>query len=189
MTTKLEKQRAEIQSAVEELAKNFPTNPTNIESIYNVLTDHLNRNPFIFGAAFAFAPEISNASPFVFRVEKGLEQKDIAAELDYTQALRYSVSVEIGQAVWSVPYFDIGGAGEDVLLMTYSSPLFNYEDSSLLGILTSDLLIAQLEKPREGYLCSQTSFCLRFSRIRCFACRFNPEQQANTALRESTLPY
>jgi len=51
----------------------------------------------------------------------------------------------LGEAVWSRPYFDVGGAGEDVLLTTYSIPLFDKTDSSLIGVLTSDLLLGTFE--------------------------------------------
>ena len=53
-------------------------------------------------------------------------KKDIATELNYaTEADCYTVSIAARQAVWSEPYFDVGGAGESVLMMTYSMPLYD----------------------------------------------------------------
>lgn len=53
----------------------------------------------------------------------------------------YSVPAETGEAVWSPPYFDVGGAGESILLTTYSIPVFSGDD--LVGVVTSDILLAQ----------------------------------------------
>lgn len=141
------KNRAEIQTAIEELANDFDPNPTNIDSIYHSLTNYLNNQPLIFGAAFAFSPQILKMSPFVFRGDNGMEYKDIAHNIDYTTAIWYEVPVNRRKALWSVPYFDFGRAGESLLLTTYSIPLFKQEDSSLIGVLTSDLMLAKILEP------------------------------------------
>ena len=82
----------------------------------------------------------------MFRGENGLEQKDIASKIDYTKSIWYEVPLNLGQAIWSVPYFDFGGVSEDILLTTYSIPLFNQQDSSFFGVLTSNYLLARIEK-------------------------------------------
>ena len=72
-------------------------------------------------------------------------KKDIATELNYaTEADCYTVSIAARQAVWSEPYFDVGGAGESVLMMTYSMPLYD-TNQQLIGVLTSDFLLSSLE--------------------------------------------
>jgi len=147
MTAELEQNKAEIQAATGKLAEIFNPSLPDINSIFFALTNHLSIHPFIFGATFAFASQIKNAAPFVFRGENGLEHKDIASKFDYTKAVWYEVPVNIGEPIWSVPYFDFGGASEDILLTTYSIPLFNQQDSSLIGVLTSSYLLAKIEMP------------------------------------------
>jgi sigma-B regulation protein RsbU (phosphoserine phosphatase) len=145
MTAGLEQNKTAIQAATEQLAENFNFSFPDINFIFSTLANHLNINPAIFGATFAFSSHLKNAAPFVFRGENGLEYQDIASKFDYTKALWYDVPVNTGKAIWSVPYFDIGGASEDILLTTYSIPLFNQQDSRLLGVLTSHYLLAKIE--------------------------------------------
>lgn len=146
MTAELNQKKAEMRAATEKLAHSFNPSPPDINSIFVALTNHLNSNPSIFSAAFAFSSEIKNSAPFVFRGENGLEQKDIASKIDYTKLIWYEVPLNLGQAIWSVPYFDFGGVSEDILLTTYSIPLFNQQDSSFFGVLTSNYLLARIEK-------------------------------------------
>ncbi len=147
MTAELELKKAQIRAATEKLAQSFNPSPPDINSIFVALTNHLNSHPSIFGATFAFSSQIKNAAPFVFRSDNGLEHKDIASKIDYTKSIWYEVALNTGQAAWSVPYFDFGGASEDILVTTYSIPLFKKQDSSFFGVLTSNYLLAKIEKP------------------------------------------
>jgi hypothetical protein len=139
-TTNLEAQKAEIKAAVSELANKLSQSAINPNSINEILTTHLNKHPVIFGTAFAFSPRIRKASPFVFRGDKGLVSKDIATEIDYTTTAWYANPMRTGDAVWSKPYFDVGGAGESTLMTTYSVPIYD-KSSRFIGVLTSDLLL------------------------------------------------
>jgi hypothetical protein len=139
-----DKTRKIIQEATEKLADNFQHAPLNIDDIFVSLTDHLRKNSVIVSSAFAFSPEISFSCPFVFRGINGFESRDIAIEFPYTNTIWYDVPVKQKKAIWSVPYFDIGKAGEDILLTTYSIPIFK-ENSMLTGVIISDLLLARLE--------------------------------------------
>lgn len=136
----LDAQKAEIQAAVKELANKLSQSEINPNSINKILTTHLNNHPVIFGAAFAFSPRIRNASPFVFRGETGLVSKNIATQIDYTTTAWYAKPMRTGDAVWSNPYFDVGGAGESILMTTYSVPIYG-ANSRFMGVLTSDFLL------------------------------------------------
>lgn len=133
-----------IQEATEKLASYFQPLPLDIDDIFTVLKNHLRQNSAILGTAFAFSPEIRLSCPFVFRDINGFKSKDIAKNFNYNNTVWYDVPVKQRKAVWSVPYFDIGKAGEDILLTTYSIPVFD-EDFRLLGVIISDLLLARLE--------------------------------------------
>ncbi len=136
--------RKVIQKETEELVPYFQYTSVDIDDIYVCLTNHLIRQPKILGSAFAFSPEILCSCPFVLRDKSGFQNKDIAKESMYSNALWYEIPVKQRKAVWSVPYFDIGKAGEDILLTTYSVPVFNKE-SKVVGVIISDLLLAKLD--------------------------------------------
>ena len=144
VTNKRDKTREFIQEATEELAHNFQYITLDIDDIFTALKNHLRKNSVILGTAFAFSPEIRSSCPFVLRDKNGFENRDIADEIRYSNTLWYEVPVKQRKPVWSVPYFDIGKAGEDVLLTTYSIPLFD-KNSQLMGVIISDLLLARLE--------------------------------------------
>ncbi len=145
-----------------------------ISTVFSTLENYLGANPPVFGAALAFNPEVLNASPFVFRGENGFEQTNIADAIDYTQAVWYKIPVEQGQAVWSVPYFDVGGAGEDVALTTYSIPVFD-ASSKLVGIVTNDLLLASIDNLAGQQATIKTA-------LSDFAVSFNPDQNSDGIL-------
>ena len=139
-----DKTRKVIQEATEELASCFQHIPPDIDDIFDCLINHLRKNPAIFGSAFAFSPEIYSSCPFVFKGINGFESRDIAKEFQYTNTVWYDVPVKQGKPAWSAPYFDIGKAGEDILLTSYSVPVFD-KNSKLMGVIISDLLLARLE--------------------------------------------
>ncbi|MEO1427560.1 MAG: cache domain-containing protein [Cyanobacteria bacterium J06633_8] len=136
--------RKVIQEATEELASSFKGIPSNIDDVFTSLKNHLRKNPKIFSSAFAFSPEIMCSCPFVFRDRNQFINKDIADRLMYSNTIWYEVPVKQRKPVWSVPYFDIGKSGEDILLTTYSVPVFS-RDSNIFGVVISDLLLARLE--------------------------------------------
>ena len=133
-----DKTRKVIQKATEELVPYFQDIPVDVNDIYATLTNHLIHKPQILGSAFAFSPEILCSCPFVLRNKSGFQSRDIAKEFIYANAVWYELPVKQGKAVWSVPYFDFWKAGEDILLTTYSVPVFNH-DSKILGVMISDL--------------------------------------------------
>ncbi|MEM6753554.1 MAG: cache domain-containing protein [Cyanobacteria bacterium P01_C01_bin.38] len=136
--------RKVIQEATIELVPHFQHIQLDINHIYACLTNHLRKKPEILGTAFAFSPEVLCSCPFVLRDKSGFQSRDIAKEFMYANAVWYDVPVKQRKAVWSVPYFDIGKAGEDILLTTYSVPVFD-RDSKIIGVIISDLLLAKLE--------------------------------------------
>lgn len=138
-----------IQEATEELACYFQKIYLNRDCIFAYLTTHLQENPEIFASAFAFSPEICVSCPFVFRDVDGFKNKDIANQFGYTHSAWYDVPIKQGKAIWSVPYFDIGKAGEDILLTTYSVPVLN-KNFKIVGVIISDLLLAKLEDVRKN---------------------------------------
>ncbi|MCJ8280335.1 MAG: cache domain-containing protein [Rivularia sp. ALOHA_DT_140] len=112
--------------------------------MFATLKNHLQNHPQIVGSAFAFSPEILCSCPFVLRDKSGFKNRDIAKGFMYASSVWYDVAVKQRKPVWSVPYFDIGKSGEDILLTSYSVPVFG-KDFKLIGVIVSDLLLARLE--------------------------------------------
>jgi hypothetical protein len=125
----------EVEAALVALVEKVLQSDISVDSAYPVLTNYLNSHSYIFGAAFAFSPEIQQASTFVFRGRNGLVKKDIIAELEYTKADWYAVPVKMGKAVWNDTSFDIGYADGSFVMTTYSIPLYQ-RDFSFICVLT-----------------------------------------------------
>ena len=96
------------------------------------------------GRALRFIEKIRGGCQDVLREKNGFKKKDIDKEFKYANAVRNDVSGKQEKSVWSAPYFDIGKAGEDILLTSYSVPVFD-KNSKLMGVIISDLLLARLE--------------------------------------------
>lgn len=115
------------------------------KAAFALLSGYLRRNPEIYGAAFAFVPEVEGgkfvkSSPYVYRSGGRLIEKDLIASYDYTHQKWYSVPAAAGKAVWSEPYFDKGGG--EAWMKTYSIPIYSAgKNRRLVGVVTSDVLV------------------------------------------------
>ncbi|MCX5880635.1 MAG: cache domain-containing protein [Deltaproteobacteria bacterium] len=120
--------------------------PADTQSAIALLTRHLSENPYIYGAAFAFGPVKKNnklvkSSPYVYRNEGKLIEKNLIDAYDYTVQDWYVLPVNASKPVWSEPYYDKGGG--DAWMITYSIPIYSKgKHPRLIGVLTSDLLIS-----------------------------------------------
>ncbi|HWQ20273.1 MAG TPA: cache domain-containing protein [Methanotrichaceae archaeon] len=140
--------KARIENATNSLAERMISNrTTNLTEIYGLLSDQLGDNPDIFGAAFAFAPVERDgkqilAAAYVYRDGDTIRQKALPEDYNYPESQWYAEPVKQRQPEWSDPYYDDGGAGANVLMTTYSVPLFTRDEAhNLIGVLTGDLLI------------------------------------------------
>lgn len=140
--------KARVENATNLLAKKLMSNETiNQTEIFKLLRNQVEENPDILGACFAFAPmnekgtEILSA-PYVYRDGDVIRERYLADDYNYPESQWYAEPVRLQQPVWSDPYYDNGGAGANVLMTTYSVPIFTGEqDRKLIGVLTGDLLI------------------------------------------------
>jgi hypothetical protein len=112
------------------------------------LKQFVNQNPDVFGAAFAYAPQEREgrpwkAAPYVFRGPHGLEEKILPSSYDYTspEVKWYAEPVRLRKPVWCDPYYDEGGAGAGVKMITYSIPAYN-DNAELLGVITADVRLS-----------------------------------------------
>jgi hypothetical protein len=145
----------ETKSKVETALKNLQAElqnqiPEDEGEIAEALKNYLGKYPQIYGAAFAYAPvekagKASYKAFYIYRKGKeGLVRKDMEPGRDFTQDEWYAVGAQRREGGWSKPYYDTFGAGPDVLMTTYSLPVFE-TGGRLLGVVTSDVLIQDKE--------------------------------------------
>jgi signal transduction histidine kinase len=110
-----------------------------------LLKQMMETNPEIYGTALAFEPyffhdTIKYYSPYFYREGDTIAYKNIGnSEYDYFTMDWYQIPKELGEPVWSEPYYD-EGAG-NVVMTTYSVPMYKTMDGAktLIGILTIDV--------------------------------------------------
>lgn len=140
--------KARVENATNLLAERLTSNETiNEIEIFKLLRNQVEENPDILGACFAFAPVNKNgteilSAPYVCRDGDAIREKYLPDDYNYPESQWYAEPVRLQQPVWSDPYYDNGGAGANVLMTTYSVPIFTTDkDRRLIGVLTGDLLI------------------------------------------------
>jgi sigma-B regulation protein RsbU (phosphoserine phosphatase) len=140
--------KAKVENATNLLAERLESNGTvNPTEIFSILRNQIEENPEIYGAAFAFAPVYENgtlilSAPYVYWDGDAIKEKYLPKDYNYPVSQWYAKPLELQQPAWSDPYYDNGGAGADVLMTTYSVPIFTTDKvPRLIGVLTGDLLI------------------------------------------------
>lgn len=133
--------KAEVEKGMIILAEKIHGRTLTPAEMPALLTEHLQKNPLIYGATFAFAPTTTDgkthrAAPYLYRSGNEFKQVDLPEAFDYTVSEWYATPVETKSPAWSNPYFDAGGGG--VVMVTYSIPMFDRENN-LIGVLTSDV--------------------------------------------------
>jgi len=117
------------------------------EGLEQVIRSFVEGNPQLYGSAAAVAPERRRYAPYVFRHGAETKSLDLASgSYSYWEKDWYVAAASSGKSQWSEPYFDEGGA--NVLMVTYSVPVFRTEDGErrLLGVVTADLAIGWLQE-------------------------------------------
>ncbi len=133
---------AEVQKEAQKLSKKSNLQE---EDIIAALVTLLSENTRIFGAAYATAPYDENIelieTYYVFREGNKTEKKHDKAYNFMTSANSnwYKKPYLHKKAMWSIPYYDVGGSGEKYYLTTYSYPVI--ENSEVKFIFTADYLL------------------------------------------------
>ena len=108
----------------------------------------IRNNKHIIGSSIAFRPDYYPEkgrmfAPYAVRKEDGnLERKNLGTEVyDYLAQPWYTGAAESGEARWSDPYFDKGGA--DDIISTYSYPIKD-AGGKVIAVLTADISLKNL---------------------------------------------
>ncbi len=123
----------------------------------------------IFGAAIAVDPRWSTTTdgyaPYYFRTTAGqLSYVALHETMDYIVQPWFREVRDTQQALWGEPYFDEGGA--DVLMSTYSAPLFREQDGEQLffGVVTADLALRDLSLQMRSFQLGDSGIAFLLSR-------------------------
>ncbi len=136
----------------------------------SLLRGFLSTDPDVFGSAIAFAPDRRGGplAPYVHRRSSGsstLVVLDLASpDYRYWEREWFTVPVKTGEARWSEPYLDEGGA--DVYMVTYSVPTASRGpgSSAPTAIVTADLDLAWLNRLAATIHAGRTGFGMIVSR-------------------------
>ena len=111
------------------------------DSLFRVSQRLVQDNPVVIGSTVAMVPGYNKRhpllSPYVCRVEDGMELKSLATEeYDYPSQEWFVKPIELEKGYWSEPYVDEGGG--EVLMTTYSYPVRD-RNGRIAAILTADI--------------------------------------------------
>jgi len=115
-------------------------------AIKDGLTQMLEEEDSFFGTTIAFEPTKiykTPFSPYYYKENGEIHYRDLASK-DYNYLTKewYKIPLEQNEPIWSEPYFDEGGG--DMLMATYSNPIFYQEE--LVAILTVDLTLQKIQE-------------------------------------------
>lgn len=111
------------------------------DSLFRVPQRLVQDNPVVIGSTVAMVPGYNKRhpllSPYVCRVDDGMELKSLATEeYDYPSQEWFVKPLELEKGYWSEPYVDEGGG--EVLMTTYSYPVRD-RNGRIAAILTADI--------------------------------------------------
>ncbi|MDH8700952.1 sigma-B regulation protein RsbU (phosphoserine phosphatase) [Dysgonomonadaceae bacterium PH5-43] len=112
------------------------------DTFFDMTRDIVKNNQYIFGCAVAFEPYYFKEkgyyfAPFSSRQGDTIYTTQLGTNTyDYFEMEWYDVPKCLNEPFWSDPYYDVGGG--KVLMMTYSTPLFD-KNGTFIGVLTADV--------------------------------------------------
>ena len=157
--TKLSRLESATKTAASFLSTNANLKPSSYD--YSYLRFLINQFPEIYGSAIAWEPALYQnqlIAPYVYRKDRELIDSNLNSKTyNYPAKAWYRLPKQSKKASWSPPYFDEGGG--DVLMLTFSSPLFIGDDfSRFAGVITADISLDWLDQALNAEQLSLDSF-------------------------------
>lgn len=140
---KIEKLFNTVEANADSLAAVVSTPEITKKQIHQIIKAFLKTNADIFGMTVALEPNtllhsMSNFAPYYYKKENKITFSTLATEsYDYKNRAWYSEAKKINTPIWSEPYFDTGGG--NVLMATYSTPIYLRDNKTFAGIVTADI--------------------------------------------------
>lgn len=138
-----------VASNADALASVVSTTKVSEKQVHQILKAFLNTNEAIFGMTIALEPyrlikTIGDFAPYYFRADDNLDYADLAeASYQYKNWPWYTEAKKEKTRLWSEPYLDEGGG--NVLMTTYSTPIYSPDDNSFAGVATADIKLSWLD--------------------------------------------
>ena len=132
------------------LAAVISANDYTEEQIHQTIKAFLKTDIDIFGMAVALEPHslietAADFSPYYYRTGDAFAYADLAdSNYQYKNRAWYSDPKKLNTAVWAEPYLDEGGG--NVLMTTYSTPIYLRDDKTFAGIATADIQLSWLDE-------------------------------------------
>lgn len=139
-----------IEAATVAIALYLEASDSNKPAIKKYLEHLVISQSEIFGATIALDPAMNRGegfAPYFYKKGKQIHFSDLSEQnYNYIEKEWYVKTRATGVANWSKPYFDVGGG--DVLMATYSVPIFHTADGQrgFIGVVTADISLDWLEK-------------------------------------------
>lgn len=130
------------------LAAVVAASETNENQIHQNIKAFLKTNTNIFGMAVALEPnilidELGDFSPYYYKDSQQIIYSDLTKNnYQYKTWPWYSEPKKSNQGVWAEPYFDDGGG--DVIMTTYSAPIYLSNTKTFAGVATADIQLSWL---------------------------------------------
>lgn len=160
--------------AIEKVALNLSLvvrdDPNDTLRIRRLLQDVVLNNEEVFGSCVAFAPQttgtfINKYAPYYCKSGDTLHFANLASpSYNYLNWDWYRVPAQEHRAVWSEPYFDLGGGNE--VMTTYSVPFYATpgDTSTFLGVITVDVSLKWLDQIVSNIRIFKTGYAFLISR-------------------------
>ena len=139
-----------VSSNADALAAVIASSDVTERQIHQTIKAFLNTNMDIFGMTVALEPQtligsIGDFSPYFYRKDNSIAFSDLASSnYQYKNWAWYSEPKKLNTAVWSEPYLDKGGG--NVLMTTYSTPIYLADGKTFAGIATADIELEWLDE-------------------------------------------
>ena len=137
---KLKEDKAKVEKALTEFSEKLAVTNIDSSSSYGILKEYIEKNNFVYGAAFAVQneDEIGNVSGYCTYVYLKEGRPIMKVLPSYRTQEWFTAPVNSKSGVWSKPYFDTEGG--EANMITYSIPIYSKDSTAkLIGVVTSDL--------------------------------------------------
>ncbi len=163
---KIEKLFNTVEANADSLAAVISSPEITKKQIHQIIKAFLKTNADIFGMAVALETStllhsVTDFSPYYYKNDYKNENKLVFSNLatenyDYKNQTWYSEAKKINAAIWSEPYVDTGGG--NVLMATYSTPIYLSDSKAFAGIATADIELSWLDKIVKDIHIGETGF-------------------------------
>ena len=139
-----------VEISADSLASIVSASEITGKQIHQNIKAFINNNASIFGMTVALEPHsliesIGDFSPYYYRNENNLVFSDLAKKTyNYQTWPWYTEPKKTNAPVWSEPYYDEGGG--NVLMITYSTPVYREDKKTFAGIATADIQLSWLDE-------------------------------------------